>query len=153
MEATKQEAKQLCEFVKSECLLVAKMKQQLSELEAGRLIENFGMANVQTQLRKMDNWLPLPKRNRSVYQTVIKWFDMDGQRKGNKAKAEPMQAQPPRNIEKEKFLMKFPIGSTITINGEYWEVVDGNYISKISERKLMPINTACRFTNIQRELL
>jgi hypothetical protein len=68
---------QVLEYVKENLRGVQEMREQLTEKEAEILINKYGYKPVIEQLCKMNNYLPLAKKNRSVYLTCLKWFQMD----------------------------------------------------------------------------
>jgi hypothetical protein len=134
-------AKQLNTFIIEQCPNVAKMKRQLTEDEAGHLLEEYPLYDVRAQLRKMDNWRGIEKKNVSVYATCLKWFEMDI-RKGYYTKKTPAimakidQANGEKE-EKEKMMEKYPEGMQLEVCGEMYEVEDGFYLRGITSRRYL----------------
>ena len=134
-------AKQLNTFIGEQCPNVAKMKRQLTEEEAKFLLEEFPLYDVRAQLRKMDNWRGIEKKNVSVYATCLKWFEMDI-RKGYyskktpeiKAKIEKIETE---RTEKERLFEKYPEGMIIEVKGEMYEVEDGFYLRGQTTRRYL----------------
>ena len=136
------EAREILEFVKSELTELRKLPRQLTEADASKLVEKYGLKPVKMQLAKMDNWRDI-KKNRSVMLTVEKWFEMDI-RKGFFKPINPAR-QPPAasggNILKQNFLKRYPLGSEIeSPTGRQYRVISNEFIEEIGGRSVLPIN-------------
>lgn len=133
------EAKEVLEFIEQECDSLRKLKKQLTESEAEKLIALYGKEAVVKQLAKMDNWRDIGK-NKSVYLTCEKWFDTDV-RKGYIRPPEKKQSIRGGNVLKDRFLERYAIGSRIQSNtGRIFKVINESFIEQEGTRDVMPIN-------------
>ena len=64
----------LCLWIKSELINVSKLKKQLTNEEAKRLLDKFDKYAVKEILESMDNHKDLTKKNISVYSTIQNWI-------------------------------------------------------------------------------
>ena len=140
----------LIRFIQEECPQVAKLEKQLTEAEAVKLMNGYTMLQLQTQLMKLENYKPLLQKYRSVYLTLLKWFDMD-KAKGFSTQmpsSQPKQEEqhPAESFEqsllkvkREKFFQKYPVGSEFTSkSGTVWTVQDVDYLRN-KQGGLLPI--------------
>lgn len=139
--ATK-EAKEVLEFIEQECDSLRKLKKQLTEGEAEKLIASYGKEAVMKQLAKMDNWRDIGK-NKSVYLTCEKWFEIDIKKGFFKP---TMQAAPQAkggNVAKLAFIKRYPVGSRIKSNsGRIYKVLSDCFIEEEGTRDVLPVNIA-----------
>lgn len=121
---------ELNQYIKDNCPFLLKLT-QMTEVQEKEVCEKYGVLPCKMQLDKMNNWRNITK-NRSVYHTLNKWFEMDIQRgifkPGNRPNSEPKQ-----NTEKEEFLKKHPIGSKILLHGKTFTVETKEFL--INENK------------------
>ncbi|HOV92981.1 MAG TPA: hypothetical protein PLC04_07900 [Candidatus Kapabacteria bacterium] len=135
-------------YIKDACKYIAKMEQQLTDDQAFKLVAKFPLIDLKRQLAKMDNWKGIEKKNRSVYQTVLRWFDLDIQRGLYIMKDNPNpmpsstsvslvqnKAQAKKYAEElwiKKFLKEHPIGSEFnTMVGYHYKVISDTQVQRL----------------------
>lgn len=135
------DAKLLMTFVKTNCDILVKMGKQLTEYEAMELISKYGLEATKTQLTKMNNWRDI-KKNRSVYHTCVKWFEMDAKKGFPSGGVQPIRKPELTEAQKAKreFVIKYPIGATIeSITGRRFQVNSLDFLEEIPTGHLLPI--------------
>ena len=79
---------ELNQYIKDNCPFLLKLT-QMTEVQEKEVCEKYGVLPCKMQLDKMNNWRNITK-NRSVYHTLNKWFEMDiqaGKQAKQRAKA------------------------------------------------------------------
>lgn len=141
MKNKKTEAEMLCEYANKECDALAKMQKPLSLPEANELIAKFGYDATTRQLAKMNNWRGIEKKNRSVFLTCAKWFEMDEKKGYGKAKVEPYR-KPTASPELAEFKKRFPIGTEIESPTGRRYIVGETFLEPLDGDGVMPISYA-----------
>lgn len=130
----------LLDYIKENCDALLKMEKQLTAEQAHELIDRYTYKNVVKQLDKMNDWKGINKKNRSVYLTCIKWFEMDEKRGFIK----PIKMIDEEAKEKEdfvrNFLDKYPIDSKFTSRAGIKYVVESSeFIRNLATNAATPI--------------
>jgi hypothetical protein len=135
------EAQILLEFIKLSLPDLLKFKKPLTEEEARRLIGRFGLLHTQRQLSRLHNYNGSERKYKSVYETTLKWFDMDI-KKGYYSEPEPeiINVPSPEEDLKLKFLKKYPIGTTYkSRTGATFTIINETFACN-DEGSYVPIN-------------
>jgi hypothetical protein len=64
-------------FIKQKCTNIKKLKQQLTDEQAAKLIENYKFEEISRIIAAMENYKPLAQKNNSVYLTMINWINRE----------------------------------------------------------------------------
>jgi len=127
----------LKKFITDVCPYVAKMEKQLTDDEARQLLDKFPLLDIKKQLIRMDNWRGIEKKNRSVYQTVLKWFEMDVKagryeyiQNPNLAKSNSIIKEKEINFTRSEFLKAHPVGSIVNVGLGYQYKITNEYQAK-----------------------
>jgi len=144
------ESENLLKFIADICPFVSKMEKQLNADQANKLLSLYPLLDIKRQVLRMDNWRGIEKKNRSVYQTILKWFEMDieaGRYKYPEKLKSKVSAK--EDDYKERFLKKHPIGSEFTLFKQIWIVVDDVHVTqKNDNNKIILIKQLKRFLSL-----
>lgn len=135
-----QEAITLMITVHREMLGLRKMEIQLDEKQAKSLIAGYGFDAVLNQLRRMDNWKNIASKNRSVYLTCMKWFEMDIKKGFLQRPAAMNHGTDSLEARKQEFLKKYPVRSVYTTkSGNKYEVITDTILRNMQTNECIPI--------------
>lgn len=119
---------EFCKFLPS----VKMMKSQLDSSQAEKLIKDFGLEATKKQLEKMENWVGIEKKNKSVYLTCKKWFELDGIKPISPVvkSQQKCDEKVSEKVRLSDFLQKYPDGSKIksTATGKIGVVVNNGWV-------------------------
>jgi hypothetical protein len=138
---------ELLRFIRDECPDVARMKRQLTADEAEQLLAEYPLADIKAQLQKMENWRDIHK-NKSVFLTIKKWFEMDIKKGFYKPQKNTRPAEQPSAIK--EFFKRFEPGSRVQVNNTIYEVCESGFLRNTQTNAMLPIAQASRISNIKR---
>ncbi len=122
-------ADELLLYIEMNCDAVKRLEKPLIADEAAKLLAQYGERDVVDMLNKMNNYKPLRSKYRSAYQTCLKWFKLDIDKGYLKPAAIAPTHQSESELNKEKFLRKYPVGSEFTtVSGRKYKVLNDTFV-------------------------
>ena len=140
---------ELLNYIKS-LDLVGKMPLSLTEEQAKHLLEEYPLVDIKKQLEQMNNWKDILKR-RSVYATILNWFERDVRKGLYVRPAHPNLETKDEEVSRKAFLETHPVGSELLINGVPYEVESSDFLRNISNGNYMTIAGYLFNNNIKKE--
>lgn len=81
------------EYLDANCPTIRKLKIQMTADQAEKLMSEFGRQACQEIFDAMENWVPLPKKSKSVYLTAKTWLSKRNQTTTSNGKSKPTFTQ------------------------------------------------------------